>query len=430
MNFESTKIDIDAGNVLLERIQERTTDEWFADLHYDPRERWGRPFGTVPFSYTEELEHFNVPTSNGVLVACALSTRLIAGLRRRDPRDRANKRRLFQMAELSRQDLGKELKKMPWFADGASGAILRGPTGCAKSHIVTSFLRGIPQWLEHGPNVQCGWAAFKQLVYLRVFMPSDHSRSGLLAGIVAEVDSILDEQYSVTFSKIKTIEKQLLYVLQILTVHRCGMLLIEEAQDRNFRAEVWSTEFTTVFLRVMNCGIPLVLIGNPFAFDHILAFSQDLRRLTKGGCYECLPAFAADDPDWTEHLVPGIGKWTIFDKPDTAFTEDPKLLYERTGGVHAFLAAYRKETLLAAMYAKADCVDRLHMEIAWGSPVMKGLHSLIDGYARKDVKILGLSKDQPIAYLERQWAEQAVIREAIAAVRAEMTQGVRHREPS
>lgn len=412
-----TSVTSDLGNPLLQRLQERNVSEWNNDLWYDPRDLWLEPLGSVPESRIEELEHLVVPTQTGVSVALNLTSRLISSLRRRDPRLSENRKRLYKLAELSAKDLGKDLQKMPWFSDGAGGAILRGPTGCSKSHSLGGFMRLTPNTLEHGPNEECGWSHLQQLVYLRVFMPADYSRSGLLHGIVAEMDSVLGTNYMLEIERKKTIEKQLIYVLQLLTVHRCGTLILEEAQDRNLKQLVWGTEFVTVFLRIMNSGVPLVLVGNPLAFEHVLKFSQDMRRLTKGGVFDFAPVYDHDEVEWTTELVPGIWNWTIFNKPDS-YAAPAKLLFERTGGIHGVLAIYRKECLVTALRAQADRVEEIHVHAAWYSPVMKPMHELIGAYAdkTKGLPILATMPDQPIAYLSKRWSEITEMRAVMAEV--------------
>lgn len=409
------QFEIDRGNPLLRDIPERTMGEWLRDLKYDSRDAWPKPFGQVPESYTKQIEKLVIPTSNLVSIATSISSMLIASLRDRDPREQNNLRLIYKMAEYENMKFGAELEKMPWFKESAQGAILRGPTGCAKSHVFQAILRVLPQVSDHGEHT--GWQSLQQVVYLRVYMPADSSRTGLLLGIAAELDSILGTNYSAELQRRKRIEHQLLYVLRILMIHRVGMLILEEAQERTLGSSVWAKEFCTIFLRMMNCGIPLVLVGNPLAFDHVLAFSQNLRRLTKNGLHEFIPYFNADVEDWRDKLAPGIWNWTVFDKADE-FKATPEFLYKRTGGVPDFLATYRRECLVTALRLGGDCVTRQHADAAWGSPVMLPLHELIEAMSTKNIEVLSTMPDQPVAFLQKEWGKARKMLELQRAMEA------------
>lgn len=416
MNELMNQFEIDAQNPLLRDLKERSPAQWLRDLAHDPRETWPRPYGRVAESYTKQIEHLVVPTAGLVSRATSVSTMMISSLRDRDPRNQENLKRVYEMATYENADLGKDLQKLPWFREFAQGAVLRGPTGCAKTHEISAILRNIPQLSLHGENL--GWTALTQVNHLRVYMPTDSSRSGLYMGIVSELDHVLSTHYAEELARRKTVEKQLLYVLRLLMIHRVGLLVLEEAQERTLGTDQWSKEFCTVFLRMMNCGIPLVLVGNPRAFDNVLSFSQALRRLTKNGLHEFMPYFDARADDWCKKLVPGIWGWTVFDREDS-FKPSPELLYKRTGGIPDVLATYRRECLVVALRVGGSCVDRSHFEAAWCSPAMVPLHRMIDGYVDKDSSVLQSLPDQPVAYLEERWSEERAFRRAMKAALGE-----------
>jgi len=403
--------ELDAQNPLINRLPpERTLLEWADALKFVPRSKSKRSASRIPESHVHVIEAIFVPTLVLVEVVVTLFTMMIVSLRQRDPRLAENRRILFEFAELKRGKLGPDLRDLPWFSSGASGGILMGPTGCAKTHTLRTLFRLLPQVIEHGPSPECGWVFLKQLVYLHVDMPADATRGGLLYAIAMAADKALGTAYAKNLQRRRTIEEKLVDVLHLLMIHRCGMLVLDEVQVRNVAPAVLGPEFVTFFLRVMNCGIPLVLIGNPLSFGHVLNFSQDLRRLTTAGMFDFYPTYDDLDSEWSRQLVPGIWNWTIFDKKNPVIKDLNGLLYERTGGVVDLLVRYRRESIVQALRAGADCVTEKHMNAAFHSPAMRGLHKLISAYVSKDVEGLASFSDQPLAYLEEFWKRMRMTR--------------------
>ncbi len=184
---------------------------------------------------------------------------------------------------------------------------------------------------------------------------------------------------------------------------------------RNLGTQVLGKEFVTMFLRIMNVGIPLVMIGNPMAFDNVMTFSQDLRRCTENGLFECPPIYAADEDEWKDELMPVIWGWTIFDKPDEAEVT-PEYLFDKSGGVHGFLTRYRRQCIVAALRDGSDCVKQMHLDIAWESNVMRPLHKLIEAHRDKNLDLLKGVVDQPLAWIQEQWEAARARRKALNMV--------------
>jgi hypothetical protein len=400
MNETCDLFEIDSLNPLLRKLPpERTLIEWSDILKFRPRLK-SSPAKRIPESHAHVIKSIFVPTTLLVQVVVSLFTMLIVSLRQRDPRLAENRRMLFAFAEAKRAKMAADLRNLPWFPEGASGAILMGPTGCMKTHTLRALFRLLPQVIEHGPEPECGWMALKQLVYLHVDI--DASRGGLMLAIATAADRALGTDYARAVQRLKTVEQKMVEVLHILMVHRCGMLVLDEVQTRNVAPKVLGPEFVAFFLRTMNCGIPLVLAGNPLSFEHVLNHSQDLRRLVDTGKFEFYPFYDGLDREWTKQMVPGVWTWSVFEKPDE-FLPGPELLYSRTGGVADFLARYRRETLVQALRAGVDCVRKKHFEAAFDSPAMRGLRPLISAYVARDVSKLGDFSDQPMAYLDEFW---------------------------
>ncbi|WP_082604162.1 ATP-binding protein [Acidovorax sp. Root217] len=411
----STQINLfssDEGNPLLAPLlPERSFVEWGESLSYDPRDGIIPALEFISESHFQYIDQLFITTRRAITLAMNLSAMMIGSLRRRDPRVSANRKYLFQLATFADQADAKNINKIPWLGEGASGMILRGPTGCSKTHSCDAFLRLIPQCIEHGPHDECGWISLKQLVYLRVPMPSDASRKGLLINIIWKLDEALGTDYASGITARMTQEVLLVEVLKLLTVHRCSLLVLEEVQERNVQAQILGSEFANVFLKFLNAGIPLVLVGNPLSFDHIMSFTQDRRRLTSGGLFDFTPAYDHRDEEWEQDLVPGVWGWSLLPHPDEAVPNLAQVLYERTGGIPALLSLYRRECMVEALRARASQVTVKHMDAAFWSPSMCGMHDLVEAYRNKDLNALNQRyTDQPVAYLEEIWARERRMR--------------------
>lgn len=402
----SDQFSVDANNPLLASLPpERSFLEWGIALSYDPRDKWSKPYGKRPESHARIIRNLVVPTERLVTVAVNFQGALINSYRERDPRLPANRRRLYELAELkANKKLDEDLTKLPWFAGGAPGSIIQGPTGVQKSHSVSAFLGQFPQVIEHGTNAECGWSSLKQIVYLQVAMPDDANRKSFYLAIVLEIDRHLGTNHAPAVEKM-TNGRALLEVLTLLSVYRCGLLVVEEAQMRNLASKVLGNEFVATFLRIMNCGVPLVLVGNPLAFENVLNFSQDTRRFSAEGIYDFAPVYAADDPEWLQDLVPGVWGWTIFDEKDAVPPDQlAPLLFKRTGGCADFLSRYRCECLINAIRRGASRVEARDVEDAYWSAKIKPLHGLATAYATHKIDLLSKYTDQPLDYLQGIWS--------------------------
>lgn len=407
MTMQPSLFSSDEGNPLLvPLLPERSFLQWADDLFFDPISKDAR-IELLSESHFSLIEQFFTPTRRAITLAMNLSAMMITSLRRRDPRIAANRKYIFDLAIFADQATKKNLDQIPWLGEGASGAIVRGPTGCSKTHSCDAFLRLIPQCVEHGPNEAGGWASLKQLMYLRVPMPTDGSRKGLLVNIVWKLDDALRTNYSEKLTGRLTQEVLLVEVLKLLAVHRCGLLILEEVQERNVAAKVLGSEFANLFLKILNTGVPLLLVGNPLSFEHIMRFSQDCRRLTNAGLFDFTPAFDPDDDEWIRDLLPGLWGWSILPRVDEPVPHLEKILFERTGGIPAVLSIYRRECLVEAFRSGSSRVEINHMDAAFWSPSMVGMHDLIEAYRKKDLKGLLINfSDQPVEFLAKCWERE------------------------
>lgn len=357
-----------------------------------------------------EYRKIFVTTKQTLAMARSLQQMLHEGLSQRDPHQASAKTFIYKGGQLK----GQELSKLEWWPSFASGMVIEGITGTGKSQLMDRFLSLFPQVIEHGPNPECGWRALKQLVWLKIHMPSDGSRGGFLKSAFLELDKALGTDYAMQYASYRwTVEKSLVVVLHLLSVHRCGLLVIEEAQEKNLSQSAIGREFITFFLRLLNWGIPTVLMGNPLAFYKLREFSQDVDRFSEGGWFHLHPQMDPGSEEWIEDWLPSLWAPTLLDYADADYipiTDDPidqtlaGFIWRRTAGVPRYVCRLRREVQDAALRAGATQVTAAMVdEVYRTSAKMVALHQRIDAFVRRDWRALQRFDDIPSDYFRRLW---------------------------
>ena len=357
-----------------------------------------------------EYKKIFVPTTLTLTIARCLQQMLHDGLAQRDPHLVSAKTFIYKGGQLK----GQELSKLEWWPSFASGMVIEGITGTGKSQLIDRFLSLIPQVIEHGANPEFGWTSLKQLVWLKIYMPSDGSRGGFLKGAFLELDKALGTDYTKQYASSRwTVEKNLVVFLHLLSVHRCGLLVIEEAQEKNLSQSAIGRAFITFFLRLLNWGIPTVLMGNPLAFSNLREFSQDVDRFSEGGWFHIHPLMDPQSEDWIEDWVPSLWQPTLLDHTDADYvpaSDDPMdqtlagFIWRRTAGVPRYVCRLRQEVQDVALRAGATQITATMVdEVYRTSEKMIALHPRIDAFVRRDWRALQRFNDIPSDYFRRLW---------------------------
>ncbi|RTL25449.1 MAG: ATP-binding protein [Burkholderiales bacterium] len=357
-----------------------------------------------------EYKKIFVPTTLTLTIARCLQQMLHDGLAQRDPHLVSAKTFIYKGGQLK----GQELSKLEWWPSFASGMVIEGITGTGKSQLIDRFLSLIPQVIEHGANPEFGWTSLKQLVWLKIYMPSDGSRGGFLKGAFLELDKALGTDYTKQYASSRwTVEKNLVVFLHLLSVHRCGLLVIEEAQEKNLSQSAIGRDFITFFLRLLNWGIPTVLMGNPLAFSNLREFSQDVDRFSEGGWFHIHPLMDPQSEDWIEDWVPSLWQPTLLDHTDADYvpaSDDPMdqtlagFIWRRTAGVPRYVCRLRQEVQDVALRAGATQITATMVdEVYRTSEKMIALHPRIDAFVRRDWRALQRFNDIPSDYFRRLW---------------------------
>ena len=326
----------------------------------------------------DQYENLYVPTATTVQIAMDIHRMLISGLIERHPYTPSQKRHVYDMLRASE---GEEFT-FPVSSARPRGMLLKGVTKLGKSRLAERVLSQYPQVIVRPRDERAAWLELRQLMYLVVPMPSDASKAGFLMNAFIELDNALGTSYAQE-AKIRnaTIDIQLVKLLALLVKHRCGLFIIEEGQEDHELSNVkFGRSFLTFFLRLLNTGIPTVLIGNPKAFTDISTSSQLMSRLSNPGARELTPCASATNAEWTDDYVPGIWGANLLPEPDEPIAHLCKFLWDRTGGFVHYLSMWRREATRIALVSGDRRLKRQHLDLAMKSTVMQVGAQIITSY--------------------------------------------------
>lgn len=366
----------------------------------------------------KKVKNVFVPSEQDAELAINIHLAMLESIDMADPRCPEN-RELRHKYSLERPEL---IGLTPYQQGGAAGAIMKGPTGSGKSSFSFRFTSLFLQVIVHD-RAEYGWISYKQLVWLRAEMPADGSRSGLIKSIAIAMDVALGTDYVDQLSKIKRIDAQLGTLLHWLRLHSCSLLILEEAQKENLNTLVLGRETVKFFLRMLNIGTPVVLIGNPNAFVELEADSQDLSRFSEIGIYEYYPEMDWKSERWDD-LVTHIWGFTVFsENKDKKIPDLHEFLWRSTGGNPRFLARLRRLSLYQALVLGNDFVEEEAIALALEMEPMRNVKNLIDAYVERDTAKLKAFPDQPVQALGARWARFEAARKAGRGVQGETACG-------
>lgn len=376
-NF-STSID---RNPLIEGLPCDITElEWWDRLRFDPFA--GNDLQEMsPFRkqlFVDRFKELFVPTYQLAAIATQVHRMLIGGLIDRDPYSPEQKRRLHQLAYGAQRGV----LDVPWVNAASRGMRIQGITKQGKSQLIKRVLSQYPQVIRRSENTEAGWIELVQLVYLVIPMPTDATKGGFLMQAFIELDRVLGTTYA-RDTKIKdsSIDSQLVQLLAKLAMHRCGLLVVEEAQETNQLAMTrFGSDFGTFFLRVLNTGIPTIIMGNPNAFTELETNSQLMGRLSDAGLHQLKPTVSPTATEWTQDLVPGIWGKNLLREADEPIADLPAALHAWTGGFKHYLNVLRRESTMSAVRREGSHVTLQDIQRALQSSAMVEGRRIIDSY--------------------------------------------------
>lgn len=331
-------------------------------------------------------EEYFEPLSTSMDIAIRIYRLIRRGYINRDPTKPLVRKMNMKIASKT----GQVLSEMPWFSTYAKGMTISGITGLGKSHEVKRALSLLPRRIDHGRSHAAGWEKLTQAVWLYIGMSHDGSIGGLLLQILCELDDVLGTSYSQDRAILRLSNEKLAVKLGIIfRNHGVGILVIDEIQERNFVSNGHGKFTATFVLRLLNFGIPVVLIGNPFGFEALYSFSQDVRRIGSGGSIRLHP-LEKDDFDWKKCMAPAISSFNVMPEQYQIDNLDD-LLFQYSGGIRDFACRVH----IAAQKNALDLGDLFINE-----------HHLIQAYGGSDFSdkereiIVGFRDKNPIPLIQ------------------------------
>jgi len=253
-------------------------------------------------------QHF-FPTSFGIDVVTRIQIAVRHGLDLRDPRSPAEQKRINQvlMVDLDHPDI------LPSLTNPAMGGIIDGWTGSGKSSLVTRVLNVIApdQIIRHPKSKACGWSTLMQITYLYLDFPSNGTRGGLVARILGAIDALIGTNYVERSRRLRNLDSSLIFVMQMLSMHRIGVLVIDEGQPETLDRSPWHRELVQFFLALLNLGIPVILCGQPRAFENFQRSAQVSRRFCEIGHFELRRADSDTHEWWRKEFVRGMMRFSL-----------------------------------------------------------------------------------------------------------------------
>lgn len=382
--------------------------DWPQLLEHNPLD--GFPDNPTMEQRDEYLEYFEkrfAVTRSSVEMALDLQSMMRAGYRARNPCDPVNIHKLYEIAKLDKPFTSKS----PTFYSNAKCKIIKAITQMGKSSFVNRFRASYDEVAIHNRCDSAQWLRNAQIVHLTVKMPGDGSCSGLLFGILDAIDSAVYTDYFNEYHKQRvTVAKLTIKVAQLLALYSVGLLIIEEIQAKNFKDAKTRHELDLFFLGVLSFGVPLLLVGNPAAFEDIGSFKQTESRFLSEEPVELWPYASAKEPDWRDAIARAIWNYQVIDVAEPYNQEVAQALWECSGGVPGYARTLVKRVQKSVMRRSApgltvDVLNRHYRELA----SFRSFRPLIEGLVQRDNNLISGSEDVSVGAFVEHWQSLGLI---------------------
>lgn len=198
-------------------------------------------------------------------------------------------------------------------------------------------------------------------------------------------------------------EKLAVQVGIILANHAVGVLIIDEIQARNFNEGARGELARTFFLRLLNFGIPILLMGNPLGMEVLNSFSQDVRRLGSSGTIHMHP-IERDHPDYAQILAPAIWNYNVLPSPPSIHDPDGSLLFRYCGGIRDYGCRVLHTAQRIALDLDEESLTQEHLDLAFNGPDFSvDDRRIIRAFVNKDAASLSKYEDIPWEFYLGQW---------------------------
>ena len=250
------------------------------------------------------------------------------------------------------ENIKRPLLDMVGTTTTADAMFMTGISGNGKSRAIESILTNLfPTVIEH----QTDSLNEPQITYIKVDMPHNASRPGLIYQILSEVDNALAasrygktgyaQSVKKTSGKFLDISSMMGILRSVLIRHHVGLLIIDEFQNLQVASKRYSEEMIQFFDELTNTlSIPNVKIGTP---DTLLIFDKKGRHKRRIGSTFELSRFTQQHD--CERFMKALFAYQPLKKPVEINDDMVALLFELSAGVPSILITLWESCLIEAI---------------------------------------------------------------------------------
>ena len=379
---------------------------WPAILENNPLESFpDKPSAEERDEYLDYAAKRFASTRTSLRVASEIQSMMRAGYRERNPCKPENQRKIYQISKISK---ALELKESTFYTS-ARCMVVSGITNMGKSAMISRCVNHLPQVVVHGRRDEAHWVKQVQVLHLTVKMPADGSRGGLLLAILAALDvAVFSDHLNTIGRKGGSIEMKTIQVARLLALYSVGLIILEEMQAKNFKDTKYSDDIQLFFLGVLSFGIPMVLVGNPRAFESLAEFKQTESRFFSFEPVTLWPFHDYRDRDWIKAIAPAIWEYRVVDDAEP-FNEDiAKTLWQCSGGIPGYARRLVSEIQKSILRRSCSRMDVASIEDHFEKlESFRQFRPLIEGLTEFDNQKLVESRgeDIPVSAFVQRWVE-------------------------
>ena len=403
--WTSIAMDKAQKNPLIESLGPyRELGEWPGLLEHNPLDEFPEaPTEADRHDFLDGIDDRFAVTKTALRLASDIQSMIRAGYRERNPLRPECRRKLYKVADLD----GRFDISAPTFYSNSHCLIVSAITGMGKSLSVHRILSTLNQVIVHTQNREAGWLKHTQIVHLTVKMSETGSRGSFINAVLYALDSLLGTDYYNGLKAERNVGNRTVRVAQLLALHSVGLLVVEEMQAENFMESRFKKELNVFFLSILSFGVPLLLIGNPRAFERLSEHKQTERRYYSYDPITLWPYDSATDRDWRDAIAPALWGYQVVDAADDDSDVVAKALWKYSGGVPGYAKQLIVESQRSILRREekrlsVDALERHFNNLA----SFRRFRPLITGLTTRNAALIAEGIDIPVEQFEQRWKAQ------------------------
>lgn len=272
------------------------------------------------------------------------------GYRYRDPRLPAGADYLKEAPARFKKEAQKPEATQSWHE--TFSACLVGCSGTGKTRGVSRILDQYPTAIRH--NKLWTGMPLLQIVHVRVDCPHDGGVKALCSSIIAEIGRIAGTNYAEEFIKKRsTLESLKMSLVRLMSLHRVGLLVIDEMQNIVNSTKNREDLFNFIVSLSNSLSVPILFIGTPKLKRFMHGTMRTARRFGSMGSFNwdrLLPTIKRvkgtgknqtiveePNPDW-RRFIDSVWQSVILRETPTYMPKDIEdTLFDLTQGVVDFM---------------------------------------------------------------------------------------------